>query len=79
MTTLSLNSLQPGESAVISSVSAEESLHHRLAALGFRIGREIRLIRRGWFRGPLQVRIGTTEIILRRDEADKIRISQAPK
>jgi ferrous iron transport protein A len=79
MTTLSLNSLQPGESAVILSVSAEEMLHHRLAALGFRIGREIRLIRRGWFRGPLQVRIGTTEIILRRDEADKIRISQAPR
>jgi ferrous iron transport protein A len=76
MPTLSLNTLQPGESAVISAVSADEILHHRLAALGFRIGREIQLIRRGWFRGPLQVRIGTTEIILRRADADKIRIAQ---
>ncbi len=71
----SLNTLQPGESAVILNVSADETLHHRLAALGFRIGKEISLIRRGWFRGPLQVRIGTTEVILRRADADKIRIS----
>jgi len=75
MSHLSLNTLKPGESAVILNVSADETLHHRLAALGFRIGKEISLIRRGWFRGPLQVRIGTTEVIMRRDDADKIRIS----
>jgi len=72
---LSLNTLQPGESAIILSVSADETLHHRLTALGFRIGREIQLVRRGWFRGPLQVRIGTTEVIMRRDDADKVRIA----
>lgn len=74
----SLNTLKPGQSAVILNVSADESLHHRLMALGFRIGKEISLIRRGWFRGPLQVRIGTTEVILRRADADKIRISGQP-
>jgi ferrous iron transport protein A len=78
MPNLSLNTLQPGESATILSVSADEILHHRLTALGFRIGREIRLVRRGWFRGPLQVRIGTTEVIMRRADADKIRISSQP-
>jgi ferrous iron transport protein A len=72
----SLNTLQPGESAVILNVSAEETLHHRLSALGFRVGREIRLVRRGGFRGPLQLRIGTTEVIMRRADADKIRIAQ---
>lgn len=79
MSNLSLNTLQPGESAVILGVSADESLHHRLAALGFRIGKEVRLIRRGWFKGPLQVRIGTTEVIMRRDDADKIRVAGKPK
>ena len=74
-----LNMLQPGESAVILAVSADETLHHRLTALGFRIGREVRLIRRGWFRGPLQVRIGTTEVIMRRADADKIRIAAQPQ
>jgi ferrous iron transport protein A len=70
-----LSALLPGESAIIAGISADETLHHRLTALGFRIGREIRLIRRGWFQGPLQLRLGTTEIIMRRADADKIRIA----
>jgi ferrous iron transport protein A len=79
MSYCTLSALQPGESAIISDIFADETLHHRLTALGFRIGREIRLVRRGWFRGPLQIRIGTTEIIMRRDDADKIRISARPR
>ena len=78
MPNLSLNTLQPGESAVILSVSADETLHHRLTALGFRVGREIRLIRRGGSGGPLQLRLGTTEVIMRRADADKIRVSAQP-
>lgn len=79
MSHLSLNALQPGESAIISGVSADETLHHRLTALGFRVGREIQLVRRGWFRGPLQLRIGTTELIMRRADADKVRIASQPR
>lgn len=79
MSNLSLNALQPGESAIISDVSADETLHHRLTALGFRIGREIQLVRRGWFKGPLQLRIGTTELIMRRVDADKVRIATRPR
>ena len=71
-----LSSLHPGDSAIIRGISAEEGLHHRLLALGFRIGKEIHLVRRGWFRGPLQVRIGMTEVIMRRSDADKIRVSR---
>jgi ferrous iron transport protein A len=74
----SLNTLQPGESAVIANVFADETLHHRLAALGFRVGREIRLVRRSGLKGPLQVRIGTTEVIMRRADADKVRIAGRP-
>ncbi|MEI7870150.1 MAG: FeoA family protein [Candidatus Methylumidiphilus sp.] len=70
-----LSSLHPGDSAIIRAISAEEGLHHRLLALGFRIGKEIHLIRRAWFSGPLQVRIGMTEVIMRRSDADKIRVS----
>jgi len=73
-----LSSLHPGDSAIIRAISAEEGLHHRLLALGFRIGKEVHLIRRAWFKGPLQVRIGTTEVIMRRIDADKIRISRQP-
>jgi ferrous iron transport protein A len=75
MLTLSLDSLKPGESATIHAITAEEGLHQRLNALGFRIGKRIELIRRARFHGPLHVRIGTTDVILRSAEAHRIQIS----
>ena len=76
MLTHSLDSLKPGECAVIRAITAEEGLHQRLNALGFRIGKRIELIRRARFHGPLHVRIGTTDVILRSAEAHRIQISQ---
>lgn len=69
-----LNDLKSGEHGIISKIEAEESLFYRLNALGFRVGKKIELIRRASFNGPLQVRIGGTEIILRISEAKHIRI-----
>lgn len=71
-TTLAI--LQTGDIATIVSIHAEEALHQRLLALGFRCGKQIELIRKASFGGPLQVRIGTTDILLRRNEAAKIRV-----
>jgi ferrous iron transport protein A len=74
MSPLTLSHLHPGDTATIVSVHAEESLHQRLQALGFRSGKQIELIRKASFSGPLQVRIGTTDILLRRSEAAKIKV-----
>ena len=77
MPSLTLAHLQPGDIATIVSVHAEEALHQRLQALGFRSGKQIELIRKASFSGPLQVRIGTTDILLRRNEAAKIKVCPA--
>jgi ferrous iron transport protein A len=74
MPPLTLAHLKPGDTATIVSVHAEEALHQRLQALGFRSGKQIELIRKASFSGPLQVRIGTTDILLRRTEAEKIKV-----
>lgn len=74
ISTRSLNSLQAGEYALISEIDADESLFHRLAALGFRIGKKVELVRCASFNGPLHVRIGNTDIILRRAEASRIQV-----
>lgn len=66
--------MHTGDIATIISIHAEEALHQRLLALGFRTGRRIALIRKASFSGPLQVRIGTTDILLRRSEAAKIKV-----
>ena len=67
-----LTSLAPGESAIIVAIQTDDALRQRLLALGFRVGKRIELIRKASFSGPLQVRIGTTDILLRRNEAAKI-------
>lgn len=66
--------LKPGEYGRITNINAEESLHQRLAALGFRTGKQLELVRKASFNGPLHVRIGTTDVILRLAEARLIQI-----
>jgi len=76
MSAITLNTLLPGDVATIVSIHAEEALYLRLQALGFRSGKQIELIRKASFSGPLQVRIGTTDIMLRRIEAIKISVEK---
>ena len=71
---ITLAALHPGDTATIVAIHAEESLHQRLLALGFRSGKLVELIRKAGFSGPLQVRIGTTDVMLRRSEAAKITV-----
>jgi len=68
-TTMTLNRLHPGESGTILALEASEELYQRLVALGLCIGKSVRLLRRARFGGPLHVRVGTTELMLRTREA----------
>lgn len=74
----SLDQLKPGEEADIAAIRAAEALHHRLGAMGFRIGKRVRVMRAGAFHGPLHVRIGQTDIIIRRRDAAFVRINRRP-
>jgi Fe2+ transport system protein FeoA len=64
--------LATGTDATLSAIHADAALRLRLAAMGFRIGQRIRMIRKGVFAGPLHVRLGTTDVILRRSQARQI-------
>lgn len=75
MTMSLLSQLNIGQPAIILAIEAEETLFHRLAALGFRVGKPISIIRRANFNGPMQVRLGTTDVILRNAEAAHIQIT----
>ena len=73
--TSTLNRLGPGECGTILSLDAGEELYRRLVALGLGVGNSVRLLRRARFGGPLHVRVGTTELMLRAREARCIRIT----
>ena len=77
MHTTNLSALEPGQTATITSIHVEEDLHHRLAAMGFRVGKQIQMVRRAHFAGPLHIRIGTTELMIRRKEARNIDVLPA--
>lgn len=72
-----LSNLRPGQHGTIQAIHAEQGLYQRLNALGFRTGKQIALIRRASFNGPLHVRIGATDIILREIEAQRIQLNLA--
>jgi len=73
-----LYNLKAGDFATISGIDAmnvEQSLCQRLMALGFRVGKNIKVMRKASFRGPIHVRVGSTDVILRESEAKLINIS----
>jgi len=73
-----LNDLTAGQHATIcgiNAIQAEQPLYQRLMALGFRIGKPVQVIRKGNFRGPLHIRVGSTDIIMRESEAKLIQIA----
>ncbi len=70
-----LSELLPGDSGIIARLKVDEALYQRLSAMGLRIGRPIQVIRRAALSGPIQVRIGFTDLILRRADALNICIS----
>ena len=69
-----LTTLKPGHTAMISNLDTSSGLHQRLLALGFRQGRQVTMLRQSWWSGPVHVRVGTTEVMLRLRDAQKITI-----
>lgn len=72
-----LDHMSPGQVGEVVAVHASEDLRRRLVALGLKPGNRIELIRRALFMGPLQVRIGTTDIAIRRCDARHVEIAMA--
>jgi len=69
-----LDALKPGQTAIIDRIHAEQALAQRLNALGFRSGKRIEVIRQASFNGPLHVRIGSTDVIIRLHDASAIHL-----
>jgi ferrous iron transport protein A len=68
--------LQP---ATIDAVDGEGALALRMRAMGLRVGREVMVVRRSRLGGPLQIRVGTTDLIIRPREARLIRLRARPQ
>ncbi len=69
-----LSTLTTGDAATVQALHVDTGFQYRLSALGFRTGKSLKVIRIAPFNGPLQLRIGTTDVMLRRHDAEKIEV-----
>jgi ferrous iron transport protein A len=74
-----LNTLPAGRCGTILDIQAPEELAARMRALGLLPGRRVKVMRRSPFQGPIQLRAGQTDLIIRRAEAAAIRVQPCPE
>lgn len=72
---IKLSGLRSGERAVITEVEGgDPSVCHRMHLLGFTRGREVCLVRRAPFKGPMVFRVCDAEMCLREAQAGLVRV-----
>ena len=70
-----LHQLLPGESAQIISFHKDLTLQSRLVEMGILPGVEIRLLKKGPFNGPIEIKVRCYEVALRYKDAMHINVS----
>ena len=70
-----LHELLPGESAHIISFHKDLMLQSRLVEMGILPGVEIRLMKKGPFNGPIEIKVRSYEVAIRYKDAMKINVS----
>lgn len=75
---LTLGELPAGRCGTIVRIEASLELTARMRALGLLPGRRVKVIRASPFGGPIQVRAGQTDLIIRRGEAAAILLLPCP-
>ena len=70
-----VSDLPRGGSFVVSRVLLGKEVGKRLADMGFTEGRQGLVVRRGFLKGPLQVRLMGYDLLLRHSEASGIEVA----
>jgi len=67
-----LADLLPGRHATITDLTGDPELRTHLQSLGLRPGRRVTVVRRSRFGGPIQIRLGTSDLLIRPQQASTI-------
>ncbi len=74
---VTLERLSSGETGSVMAIHVEGDLKKRFFALGLKEGCFVQVLRRATFGGPIHLRVGTSELILRRKDARCISLASA--
>jgi Fe2+ transport system protein FeoA len=72
--TMTLDQLQPGQSASITAIDGDGPLVQRLMALGLLEGSKVTVTRKALGGDPIEVQVMDYSLSLRRDEARRIQV-----
>ena len=70
-----LNSLEPGDTAIIKEFGGNARLQSRLVEMGVLSGEKVRMVKKTPFHGPLEVKIRSYHLSLRFQDAGQILVS----
>lgn len=73
---MTISSIDEGEEFIVDAVCLCRETGKRLADMGFTKGAHGRIVRRGFLGGPLQIRLGDCDIMIRASEASGVTIEQ---
>ena len=71
---LNLSCLRKGQTGMILGIHAPDGTRQRMQSMGLRTGHEAEVIRSTRL-GPMQIRIGSVHLIMRRSDAARVSIS----
>lgn len=77
MSLFNLSSVRIGQHVVIQGIAAGDGVRQRMEAMGLRAGREACVVRCASLGGPIQIRVGSISLILRRCDAALVRVAPA--
>ena len=69
-----LSELKPGQTAKIIGYTIDNTISRRLVEMGLIIGREVHYVRNAPFKDPLQISMGSNNLMLRREQASQVKI-----
>jgi Fe2+ transport system protein FeoA len=72
---MTLLDLQPGSSGVITRITGNGRLRHRILDMGIHIGKKITMVKAAPFKDPVEYALNGNHISLRRDEAQLVFIN----
>jgi len=69
---MTLDQAEVGASVKVLALSFDEELSRRINALGIKVGSTLTILRQATFNGPIHIRVGTTELMMRVTQAKLI-------
>jgi len=71
---MTLDQVPVGKTVTIEHIHCDDAFFRRICAMGVRTGSQVTVIRQAPWNGPIHIRAGTTDLCLRRELANHIKV-----